>query len=1291
MTLTSPLITRIEDMHQLEKQTLTTLGYASVFDVARVPRERFIRKHRAQLGRRAEKIYDLAIGFAHQVSHQFRRNPMSRAINSALRGPFSRSGPDFANQFLDAKTGWKNKAPNGSPEANDGPVAYLAQIYHLALQQEKDGTDINPLAKRRPDLGQLMVDDAAINKVLPQIQLVNEVLSSAIQSTKKLSGTGDVNELLATTRYPNTLPYHYGHQQIQAAQDVIGTTLQEATLAQSIDLPQNFWGGNGSLSEDTAASLTRLQIMASQLSPEQQRIIVEPAYFGHHHLFLSDIYDVNDGTKEWASPDVASSLPYDELNRGGFILPVQVGVPEYDKRPSELRDGGGGGEDSIIQLELTNASNTSETATVVLRGRHYTYYYYPINDAPGISGNPYPHKLLLSYHKDDNPSVDLSKAWVGQFEFIFIDEYTKAKHGLTISLCLSENNSLGYTPSQVKFYQSNYGDNSLSSDRFAAMEVLTGRTGLTVPEVEQLLCATAGGNQAFTAVISDHFAVPNALCRDYTTAPPFLYGARFIHAGMPNACTITKDSAGSLTLHNLTDDKMDRINRMVRLQRWLGLPFEDVDLLVTSAMEAEGDANRVLLMNDNTLRTLGVFQHYQSTYELSAKQFAAWLDVLTPFAITPEAPFLDQVFNNSGAFDTPFMVDNQDFVYTLTTGDDSARVKKISTALGLNHRQFLLLADQIARQQGNISLGTLNCNIYVISAFYRLASLARTLSMSIEDFCTQLEQMDVGTGAVWKQLAGRPMITPPQKGTPLTNDFLSLLQALSAIAKWQQQHQVSAMTAQLLASSTEKMLPITGAYGSTSSAEVKHLSIGWKDLTYDQKTGDLSLVQQISLQIAQIADGVWQFLYPLPEGFSLNGSLSWSGDGFADVNPDFGPNSEELVKVPAQGWDYPDRNKIYVMNIPLKGTFKDLSALNKVSSEITVSTEGEPAKTYLQFSQGTVLGNQILAAQGTADQLIFIQQVWQHLPSTLVDSALLAHSGAPLVDKSNKAIDWLTLLSNAQLIDTDSRGLVTDLDIGATVKTVVATVDLDDATQAITTLTNALTQAQQTQQGVAVSLLAKTLNISQSFPSLLLRWTGQTIYQWLQSTWALKDKVLAPADLPTAYLNDLRDLVRRALLCQQFSLSPALVQALLAHPEHFGMSAETVKTVSPWALYTLSRYSDLLVQVGGNGTEDDVLAYLQAVNATSLMSDRDAAHTLAQLLGWDPEEVAAAGAVLGGTAKTLPQLDVLLRLQQTQQQTGLGVSQQQQAFAISRDSAYDTWQSLGQASVVGATHIKGAH
>lgn len=1145
MTSASPFISRLEDLFQLEQEQLANLGYRSVFDVARVPRAHFIRRHRASLGRHTEGIYDLAIGFARQVNLRFQyRSPVAAADASLADPATAQGGPEYSHLFPDSKSSWKNKARIGSPEANDGPVSYLAHLYRFALGEEADGNHANTLAKRRPDIGQTMITDAALNEVVPQLQLVNEVLSAAIQNVTQLSGEDAVNALLATTRYPNTLPYHFGHQQIQAAQQVVGATLQDAVLTQSLSFPAGFWAIRSNLNDAAASAIVRLQVMASQLSPEQQRIIVEPAAFGHRHLTLADL------NESWTGPSLTESLPFDAYYASSaFVLPLQDGVvSEYDGRPASVIVGNDVKQDSILKLSVTNGNSRS---LLVLRGRSKRHTYVSqINNATAIQGGPYDTQPVLYFLDSDNTSLKFAQGpWYAQFKLSFQGFSERYPYrDLTVSLFLSNDSQARYTPDQKQFYHKNFGSLDLDVFALAAMSELTSRTGLTVRDVEQLLCATAGDKTTYTITQSANFNALNPIFTNgrgiYPTsigaALPFVYGAKYIHAGLPDAIHLKESTTQTLSVVNLTDDRLDRLNRMVRLRKWLGLSFEDIDLLVTSAMEAEGHSNPAYVMNDNTLRMLGVFKHYQSAYNTTPKQFAAWLYVVTPFAITPDLSFLDQVFNSNGAFDTPFVIDNQSFVYTATTDDDGERVQKICTALGLSHRQFLLFAGKIAQQFGNPSEEILYGNIFVATAFYRLASLARTLRTRPEDFCALIDQIDDGSNDLWDQLAGQPVIAQPRKETPLTCDFLSLLQALSAITSWQQ--------------------------------------------------------------------------------------------------------------------------------------------------------EG-----HLPFLSGGILGDIAGTTQGTASQLFFVQQVWQSLPATFVDEALLKQCGAP------SGVDWLKCLFDYQLLD--ASGLVTDaaddqveVMIGTGHVSIIKAVNdavnaqaltVDEKNVAKTALNATIVQARQTQQGMATSLLAQTLSVDQTLPALLMRWIGRSIYQWLSDTWALHDSVVTPLDIPAPYLDGLRELIRRALICQCFALSPTFLQMLLAHPEYFGWTAQTVHAVTLRTMYMLSRYHALLVQIGGNGTEDDVLAYLQAANAAQPPDERDAANTLAALLGWESSEVSAAWSVLGGIATTAPQLFIVLSLQQAERQIGLTVNQQQQAFRLNRDSRYDLWEAVGQASVAGATYVNG--
>lgn len=294
------------------------------------------------------------------------------------------------------------------------------------------------------------------------------------------------------------------------------------------------------------------------------------------------------------------------------------------------------------------------------------------------------------------------------------------------------------------------------------------------------------------------------------------------------------------------------INRMVRLQRWLELPYEDVDLLLMSSLYAAGSDTTTCPLDDNTLRMLGIFKSYRHHYGTTAKQFSAWLYQLSPYAITPATPFFDQIFNADSTFDTLFQADGSDFNYRVTDGADGQRSKHIMAALGLNQRQFLLLADKVAAYQNvkGAPDGTLKCDLSAATAFYRIATLAKTLGLNVDEFCALIDILDAENGAVWKQLAGNPVIKAPGSKVTPASDILSLLQTFQMLTQWLQRSALPVTTLALLCA------PLPATTGTDAQ---------------------LNFIQQ-----------VWQ---RLPATFAVSAQFSRSG---APVREDDGDNSADI-------------------------------------------------------------------------------------------------------------------------------------------------------------------------------------------------------------------------------------------------------------------------------------------------------------------------------------------------------------------------------------------------------------
>jgi hypothetical protein len=249
------------------------------------------------------------------------------------------------------------------------------------------------------------------------------------------------------------------------------------------------------------------------------------------------------------------------------------------------------------------------------------------------------------------------------------------------------------------------------------------------------------------------------------------------------------DSGG---LENLSDWRMDHINRMVRLQRWLDLPYEQVDLLLSTCIRAQGINNIDFSSNTHTLRMLGVFRHFQKKYQITAYQFSAVVNQITPYAISPNIPFFDQIFNSPSLTETPFVITEGNFNYPPTTPADELIVKQLCAGLGISEAQFGVLASHVMTQQGDSTNKTLPCSLSVVSAFYRLAMLPRWMGLSFAEGAALFSLLADGQ-MVWNTLACLPVLAELD-GTshlPTTSDILDVLMALDSAVDWAKNHKQS--------------------------------------------------------------------------------------------------------------------------------------------------------------------------------------------------------------------------------------------------------------------------------------------------------------------------------------------------------------------------------------------------------------------------------------------------------------------------------------------------------------------
>ncbi|WP_057721449.1 Tc toxin subunit A [Pseudomonas orientalis] len=240
------------------------------------------------------------------------------------------------------------------------------------------------------------------------------------------------------------------------------------------------------------------------------------------------------------------------------------------------------------------------------------------------------------------------------------------------------------------------------------------------------------------------------------------YGACYINGATAPTPSISLGNEAPAKLLNVSLERFDRLQRMIRLQRWLGLPFAQVDTLLVSAMRCEGASNRALLITHNTVRALGVFCYLNRRYSLQAEEFAAWLHQMPVHGSGEHVSLFDQVFNRAGSALPPLYLDGHAF--------DATTVHQLCAGLDLQDTREslqLLIADRPATR-----------TIETVSALYRQARIARLFGLSVME-CQQLAQL-LGKANVLTQLRN-PTLRRKSKGA---TDFLDVLMHLEWASRW---------------------------------------------------------------------------------------------------------------------------------------------------------------------------------------------------------------------------------------------------------------------------------------------------------------------------------------------------------------------------------------------------------------------------------------------------------------------------------------------------------------------------
>lgn len=326
---------------------------------------------------------------------------------------------------------------------------------------------------------------------------------------------------------------------------------------------------------------------------------------------------------------------------------------------------------------------------------------------------------------------------------------------------------------QSGFYRRHYGVDS--ADDLLPLSAFCLRTGLDQDGLESLFSIERQAPAASPSVPG--LAAPT----------PGDFGSVYINAGVTPVIGISSVD-GEHALSNATDDHFDRIQRMVRLARWLDLPFGDADLLLDAALIAEhGEAGRGQAISENTLRALGLFRRLRRDFKVTAEDFAVLLNGVAVYARGSAKTQFDRVFNDPALFSEPLLLDDSPFNIAPASDAEYRKVHHLCSALGISHETYLYLARYIVQvlSQPPLSseppVATLRWSRAVVSAFYRLTRLPAWLGLSSVEAVALLQLM----GDRGHQYVSR-LVTPTlavHQHSDLS-DTLSVVQALADTVHW---------------------------------------------------------------------------------------------------------------------------------------------------------------------------------------------------------------------------------------------------------------------------------------------------------------------------------------------------------------------------------------------------------------------------------------------------------------------------------------------------------------------------
>jgi hypothetical protein len=197
-----------------------------------------------------------------------------------------------------------------------------------------------------------------------------------------------------------------------------------------------------------------------------------------------------------------------------------------------------------------------------------------------------------------------------------------------------------------EYFIEHYGTKLAEPNPLTSTKEFMAKTGLCATELESLLAVKS----------QSPIASKNALALVGSNLSN-QYGASFVNVGPEGTLRlIGTGTAGKID--KATHDSFDRLQRFIRLQRWMNIPWAELDSLVIAIPRVESHGWKEPL-SKTVIRGLGIFQYLHDARQIEAEEFAAIIDRIAIFSTEGKTPLFDKTYNSRKLFDTPLVLDNR--------------------------------------------------------------------------------------------------------------------------------------------------------------------------------------------------------------------------------------------------------------------------------------------------------------------------------------------------------------------------------------------------------------------------------------------------------------------------------------------------------------------------------------------------------------------------------------------------------------------------------------------------------